>query len=72
MRDYFSQQTLDTAVEHKDELKARRTLVTDALKGAVTKHYKRFIQTSREIIHIESDLLKLTHMLNDYKVCGYH
>lgn len=43
--------------------------MSDALKTYVTKHYRKFIETAKEVSHIESDLLKFAHILNDLKVC---
>lgn len=37
--------------------------MSDALKAYVTKHYRRFIHTAKEVIHIEGDLVKFHHML---------
>ena len=33
----------------------------------VTDNYRRFIETSKEIVHIESDLLNLSAMLHEYR-----
>lgn len=44
------------------------TFRSDALKKFVAENYTSFIATSREIVHIESDMIKLTSMLNAFKM----
>ncbi len=68
---YISEQYKESSVshaeEHKIELELRRNVTSDALKAYVTENYQKFIATSKEIASIETEMLKLNHMLNDFK-----
>jgi len=68
MGDFYRQNHPKQAVHHQEELKARRQLVSEALKSYVAEHYSRFIHSSREVVAIESQLLKFAQLLAEYKV----
>ena len=50
MKRYFQQHSVLEAQLVKDELMQRKEMISDALKGYVTMHYRKFIDTSKEIL----------------------
>lgn len=64
---HFRESKVSTAEQYVAELHARDRLVKEELKSYVTQNYSLFIDTSKEIVSIESSMLKLSDMFGQYK-----
>jgi hypothetical protein len=65
--DYFRRQHLQTADRYLQELHQRQSHTGVALKRYAFRHYKQFIETSKEIGAMENEMLKLSHLLSEQK-----
>ena len=54
------------AVYHRDELHKRREQTSEELRSYVTRHYPSFIESSKEVVTIETDMASLTSMLDQF------
>eukprot|EP00455_Lapot_gusevi_P037091 TRINITY_DN4136_c0_g1_i1.p1 TRINITY_DN4136_c0_g1~~TRINITY_DN4136_c0_g1_i1.p1 ORF type:complete len:758 (-),score=220.96 TRINITY_DN4136_c0_g1_i1:88-2361(-) len=67
INDFFVSHGIGKATHEKEELEERKKLTSQALKNYVTDHYRKFIDTSKEIVNIESDMISLSNLLSDYR-----
>jgi len=68
IEEFYATHPLSKAPEQREELQARRALVSDALKSYVNTHYESFIHTTNEIQSIEADMMNLNHLLQSLQV----
>ncbi len=67
VRAHYSQHNPSHAKEHAEELSRRRELTREAMRKFVAENYTSFIRTSKEVVAIESDMIKLATVLNNFK-----
>ena len=66
VNEIFSKEGITKATSFRQELESKTANTSAALQEFVTENYGKFIETSKEIVHIESDLLNMSAMLNAY------
>lgn len=63
----FTQTPVTKAGEVKFDLERRKDMTAEALKGYVTEHYIKFINTSRQLTTMEQDMSQLGTQVKNFK-----
>ena len=66
LQSVYAQSSPGLAAQHRSELLSRREQISEELRAYVTRHYPAFIDSTKEIITIESDMSQLTAMLASF------
>ena len=66
LQSQYAQSSPALAVQHRSELLSRKEQISEELRTYVTRHYPAFIDSTKEIITIESDMSQLTAMLASF------